>query len=99
MSGVQSHDPIPTSIPTSAQISIQQFQQLQLQQQQIQLHQMQQQMQINPEVQPSIASNEVSGTVLLPPMLHGLVCATLGPLSPSNSLPFMILWKTMMTRS
>lgn len=91
---MQSHDPIPTSIPTTAQISIQQYQQ-----QQLQLHQMQQQMQINPEVQPSIASNEVSGTVLLPPMLHGLVCATLGPLSPSNSLPFMILWKTMMKRS
>lgn len=89
---MQSHDPIPTSVPTSAQISIQQFQQLQL-------HQMQQQMQINPEVQPSMSSNEVSGTVLLPPMLHGLVCASFGPLSSSNSLPFMILWKTMMTRS
>ena len=89
---MQRHDPIPTSVPTSAQISIQQFQQLQL-------HQMQQQMQINPEVQPSMSSNEVSGTVLLPPMLHGLVCASFGPLSSSNSLPFMILWKTMMTRS
>lgn len=89
---MQSHDPIPTSVPTSAQISIQQFQQLQL-------HQMQQQMQINPEVQPSMSSNEVSGTVLLPPMLHGLVCASFGPLSSSNSLLFMILWKTMMTRS